>query len=201
VCWGFLTATSACTSSDLVTRQTGRYGRSSDRTVVPSRRLLEPLVRTPGTAACSTPSHLLPNRHNGWALRYSRYLYLLRVSTRRTEKLAEQLGINRLSKSQVSVMAKDLNAQVKAFRTRPLDAGPYTFLAADTLTMKVRRGRSGGQRRLPGRERGQRHGHREILGVEVCSAESEAGWLQFFRGLSAPGLSGCLWSAPTPRPV
>ena len=95
-------------------------------------------MRTPGTAACPTPSHLLPNRHNGWALRYSRYLYLLRVSTRRTEKLVEQLGINRLSKSQVSVMAKDLNAQVKAFRTRPLDAGPYTFLAADTLTMKVR---------------------------------------------------------------
>jgi transposase-like protein len=33
-------------------------------------------------------------------------------------------------------------------------------------------------------------GHREILGVEVCSAESEAGWLQFFRGLTARGLSG-----------
>jgi transposase-like protein len=40
------------------------------------------------------------------------------------EKLVEQLGITRLSKSQVSVMAKDLDAQVEAFRTRPLDAGP-----------------------------------------------------------------------------
>jgi putative transposase len=48
--------------------------------------------------------------------------YLLGVSTRRMEKLVDQLGITRLSKSQVSVMAKDLDAQVEAFRTRPLDA-------------------------------------------------------------------------------
>jgi hypothetical protein len=53
-------------------------------------------------------------------------------------KLVERLGITRLSKSQVSVMAKDLDAQVEAFRTRPLDAGPYTFVAADALTMNVR---------------------------------------------------------------
>ena len=33
-------------------------------------------------------------------------------------------------------------------------------------------------------------GHREILGLDVCSAESEAGWLTLFRGLNARGLSG-----------
>ena len=43
-------------------------------------------------------------------------------------------------KSQVREMAKDLDAQVEAFRTRPLDAGPYTFVAADALMMKVREG-------------------------------------------------------------
>ena len=37
-------------------------------------------------------------------------------------------------------MAKDLDEQVEAFRTRPLDDGPYTFVAADALTMKVREG-------------------------------------------------------------
>jgi putative transposase len=41
-------------------------------------------------------------------------------------------------KSQVSVMAKELDAAVDAFRTRPLDAGPYTFMAADALVLKVR---------------------------------------------------------------
>ena len=66
--------------------------------------------------------------------------YLLGVSTRRMEKLVETLGITRLSKSQVSVMAKELDEQVESFRTRPLDAGPYVFVAADALTMKVREG-------------------------------------------------------------
>jgi putative transposase len=56
------------------------------------------------------------------------------------EKLVGTLGIDRLSKSQVSEMAKDLDSQVAAFRTRPLDAGPYTVLAADALVLKVREG-------------------------------------------------------------
>jgi putative transposase len=116
--------------------------------------------------------------------------YLLGVSTRRMEKLVEQLGINRLSKSQVSVMAKDLDAQVEAFRNRPLDAGPYTFVAADALTMKVREaGRVVNVACLVATGVNA-DGHREILGLEVGSAESEAGWLQFFRGLVARGLSG-----------
>jgi transposase-like protein len=66
--------------------------------------------------------------------------YLLGVSTRRMDKLVQSLGITGLSKSQVSVMAKDLDEHVADFRTRPLDAGPYTFVAADALTMKVREG-------------------------------------------------------------
>jgi putative transposase len=56
------------------------------------------------------------------------------------EKLVESLGITRLSKSQVSTMAAELDDQVADFRTRPLDAGPYTFLAADALVLKVREG-------------------------------------------------------------
>jgi putative transposase len=66
--------------------------------------------------------------------------YLLGVSTRRMDKLVETLGITGLSKSQVSVMAKELDTAVEAFRTRPLDAGPYTFMAADALVLKVREG-------------------------------------------------------------
>ena len=50
--------------------------------------------------------------------------YLLGVSTRRMDKLVETLGITGLSKSQVSVMAKELDTAVEAFRTRPLDARP-----------------------------------------------------------------------------
>ena len=64
--------------------------------------------------------------------------YLLGVSTRRMDRLVETLGITGLSKSQVSVMAKELDTAVEAFRSRPLDAGPYTFVAADALVLKVR---------------------------------------------------------------
>ena len=66
--------------------------------------------------------------------------YLLGVSTRRMERLVESLGITRLSKSQVSEMARDLDAQVADFRHRPLDAGPYAFVAADALVLKVGEG-------------------------------------------------------------
>jgi transposase-like protein len=62
--------------------------------------------------------------------------YLLGVSTRRMERLVQSLGITRLSKSQVSTMAAELDTQVEQFRHRPLDQGPYTFVAADALVLK-----------------------------------------------------------------
>jgi len=106
------------------------------------------------------------------------------------EKLVEQLGITRLSKSQVSVMAKDLDEQVEAFRSRPLDQGPYTFVAADALTMKVRESGRVVQVACLVATGVNADGHREILGLDVCSAESAAGWLTFFRDLVARGLNG-----------
>ncbi len=54
--------------------------------------------------------------------------------------LVASLGINNLSKSQVSDMAKDLDVMVENFRTRPLDTGPYLYVSCDALTMKVREG-------------------------------------------------------------
>jgi transposase-like protein len=116
--------------------------------------------------------------------------YLLGVSTRRMEKLVESLGITRLSKSQVSAMAADLDAQVEAFRSRPLDAGPYTFVAADALVLKVREaGRVVNVHALIATGVNG-DGHREILGLHVTSAEDGAGWLGFFRDLIARGLTG-----------
>jgi putative transposase len=116
--------------------------------------------------------------------------YLLGVSTRRMEKLVETLGITRLSKSQVSAMATDLDAQVEAFRTRPLDAGPYTFLAADALVLKVREGGRTVNVHALIATAVNAEGYREILGLHVTSAEDRAGWLAFFRDLVARGLTG-----------
>jgi len=101
--------------------------------------------------------------------------YLLGVSTRRMEDLVKTLGITGLSKSQVSEMAKDLDEQVEQFRTRPLDAGPYTFVAADALTMRVREG-----------------GRVVKVACLVATGANEDGarWLTFFRDLVARGLTG-----------
>jgi putative transposase len=116
--------------------------------------------------------------------------YLLGVSTRRVEKLAESLGVTKLSKSQVSVMARELDELVADFRNRPLDGGPYTFVWIDALTQKVR---EGGRTIIvhclvaTGVNAG---GQREILGLDVVTAEDGAGWLAFLRGLVARGLSG-----------
>src|SRR5215207_6649187 len=116
--------------------------------------------------------------------------YLLGVSTRRMEKLVESLGITRLSKSQVSVMAAELDEQVNQFRTRPLDAGPYTFVAADALVLKVREGGRVVNVHALVATGVNADGHREILGLQVTSAEDGAGWLGFFRDLTARGLTG-----------
>src|ERR1700755_3305284 len=116
--------------------------------------------------------------------------YLLGVSTRRVERLAEQLGIKSLSRSPVSEMATHFDAQVTAFRERPLDAGPYTFCWVDALTVKVREdGRVVNVHALIATGVNA-DGHREILGLDVTSGEDGAGWLAFLRGLVARGLSG-----------
>jgi transposase-like protein len=116
--------------------------------------------------------------------------YLLGVSTRRMEKLVETLGITRLSRSQVSRMAADLDAAVEAFRTRPLDAGPYTFVAADALVLEVREGGRVVAVHALVATGVNADGHREVLGLQVTSSEDGAGWLGFFRDLTARGLTG-----------
>lgn len=116
--------------------------------------------------------------------------YLLGVSTRRMDKLVQSLGITGLSRSQVSTMATDLDEHVESFRTRPLDASPYTFVAADALTMKVREGGRVVKVAVMVATGVNADGHREILGVQAATAESGAGWLTFFRDLVARGLAG-----------
>ena len=116
--------------------------------------------------------------------------YLLGVSTRRVDKLVEQLGIGGISKSQVSAMAKVLDEQVEAFRTRALDGGPYTFVWLDALTQKVREGGRTVNVHALVATAVNANGQREILGLEVTSREDGAGWLAFLRGLVARGLSG-----------
>ncbi len=117
--------------------------------------------------------------------------YLAGVSTRRMDKLVKTLGIDSLSKSQVSRMATELDSIVDDFRHRPLgDAGPFTFVAADALTMKVREGGRVINAVVLLATGVNSDGHREVLGMRVATAETGAAWNEFFADLVARGLSG-----------
>ena len=116
--------------------------------------------------------------------------YLEGVSTRRVEDVARALGIERLSKSQVSEMARSLDAMVAAFRSRPLDAGPYTYVWVDALVQRVREDGRVQNVAVVLATGVNATGHREVLGLDVITAEDGAGWTAFLRGLVARGLSG-----------
>ncbi len=117
--------------------------------------------------------------------------YLAGVSTRRMDKLIKTLGIDSLSKSQVSRMAAELDEHVEQFRHRPLDeAGPFTFVTADALTMKVREGGRVINAVVLLATAVNNDGHREVLGMRVATAETGAAWNEFFADLVARGLSG-----------
>ena len=100
------------------------------------------------------------------------------------DKLVESLGITSLSKSQVSRMAGDLDEQVAAFRTRSLvESGPFTFVAADALTMKVREAGRVINAVVLVATGVNGDGHREVLGCTVTTAETKEAWNVFLADL------------------
>jgi len=115
--------------------------------------------------------------------------YLAGVSTRRVDKLVRTLGIEGISKSQVSRLAASLDEIVEAFRSRPLE-GPYPFLMLDALVVKVREAGRICNVAAVHAVGVSADGRRESLGLELITSEDGAGWSAFLRGLLACGLSG-----------
>ena len=116
--------------------------------------------------------------------------YVRGVSTRRVEGLVRTLGIERISKSRVSQMAKELDHQVEAFRSRPLDGSPYTYVWLDALSQKVREDGRIANVSCVIATGVNAAGAREILGLDLHTSEDGAGWTAFLRGLVARGLAG-----------
>ena len=116
--------------------------------------------------------------------------YVEGVSTRRVDDVVKAMGIEGISKSQVSAMAKELDALVEAFRSRPLEAGPYTYVWLDALSQKVREGGRVVNVAVVIATGVNNEGRRESLGFEVITTEDGAGWTAFLRSLVARGLSG-----------
>lgn len=116
--------------------------------------------------------------------------YVEGVSTRRVDDIVKTLGIEGISKSQVSLLAKELDEIVNAFRSRALHDGPYAYLWIDALYHKVREGGRVVSVATLIATAVNADGRREIVGMDVMTTEDGAGWTAFLRGLVARGLSG-----------
>lgn len=115
--------------------------------------------------------------------------YVNGVSTRKVDRLVEQLGIGAMSKDRVSRLCRDLDELVGEFRERELtDAYPYLWL--DAKHVKVReRGRVVSKALVVAYAVNQ-DGVREVIGLDIGQVESGPFWLEFLRGLRARGLHG-----------
>ena len=117
-------------------------------------------------------------------------MYVEGVSTRKVKDITEELCGTSFSKSVVSSLAGSLDAELRAWRSRPLEAAAYPYVFVDARYEKARvDGRVASQGVLV--VSGVRDdGFREILGVEVSDTESEATYQELFRSLKRRGLSG-----------
>ncbi|MDP8907944.1 MAG: IS256 family transposase [Chloroflexota bacterium] len=135
------------------------------------------------------PSFLQPRKRSEQALvSVVQQAYVCGVSTRRVDQLVESLGL-RISKSEVSRIAGLLDEQVQAFRQRPLE-GRYPYVFVDAKIEKVRDGGRVARKCVVIAHAVHETGRREIIGLDVGEAETEAFWTEFLRSLVARGLVG-----------
>lgn len=113
--------------------------------------------------------------------------YVNGVSTRKIEKLTKSLGIESMSRSQVSSIAKELNEQVEVFRTRRLNK-IYPVLWVDALYEKIRDDRSVKNMAVLIVTGIDLEGKRDILAVEPMQEESAATYTNLFDNLKSRGL-------------
>nr|WP_259311646.1 IS256 family transposase [Capillimicrobium parvum] len=136
------------------------------------------------------PSFLEPRRRAEQALvAVVQEAYVNGVSTRKVDRLVEQMGLRGLSKDQVSRMCRGLDEQVTAFRERPLE-GAYPYLWLDAKIERVRERGGVRQKALVIAYAVHDSGRREVIGLDVGEAETEAFWTEFLHSLRARGLQG-----------
>ena len=138
------------------------------------------------------PSLLEPRRRAERALlAVVQEAYVSGVSTRRVDDLVRALGIEGISKSEVSRICAALDSEVEAFRTRPLADTAYPYLWLDATYLKVReQGRVVSMAALVAVGVAL-SGERRVLGLELSPGHDEgSAWPAFIRGLAERGLHG-----------
>jgi putative transposase len=151
---------------------------------------LELLVPKKRSGAAYFPSFLEPRRRAEQAIvAVVLEAYVNGVSTRKVDRLVEQLGIQGMSKDRVSALCGALDEQVEAFRSRPLE-GDYPYLWVDAKQLKVRDRGHVRSKALVIAYAVHESGAREVLGLDLGEVESGAFWVEFLRSLRARGLGG-----------
>jgi len=116
--------------------------------------------------------------------------YVEGISTRRVDDLVKAMGIEGISKSEVSRLAAELDERVAEFRNRPLETGPYRYLWIDALTQRVREGGRVVNVSAVIATAVNAEGKREIVGFDVVTTEDTDAWTAFLRSIVKRGLSG-----------
>jgi putative transposase len=136
------------------------------------------------------PSFLEPRRSVEQALvSVIQEAYLKGVSTRKVDDLVKALGMTGISKSQVSRLCEDLDAQVDGFLQRPL-AGSWPYLWLDATYLKSRDNGRVVSKAVVVAVGVNLEGRREVLGIACGPSETEAFWMSFMRSLVQRGLAG-----------
>ena len=115
--------------------------------------------------------------------------YVNGVSTRKVDRLVEQLGIHGMTKDRVSELCRALDGQVRAFRERPLE-GAHPYLWLDAKVVKVRDRGHVYPKALVIAYSVHESGRREVIGLDIGEIETEAFWVAFLRSLRERGLTG-----------
>ncbi len=117
-------------------------------------------------------------------------MYATGTSTRKVQRVAEKMGVGRLSKDQVSAIARDLDADVSELLSRDLSGCRTPYLWLDATYVKCRRDGRVASTAVVTAIGCDEHGWRRVLGLSVVNTESYDSWLAFLRGVRARGVDG-----------
>ncbi len=117
--------------------------------------------------------------------------YITGTSTRKVDDLVKALGCESgISKSTVSRICTQIDADVHVLRTRRLDHQPFVYVWLDATYVHVREHRQVVSKAIVIATGLRADGHREVLGLDVGDSENETFWREFLTSLTDRGLAG-----------
>jgi transposase-like protein len=115
--------------------------------------------------------------------------YIQGISTRSVDDLVKAMGMDGISKSQVSRLCEDIDTRVNTFLNRPLE-GDWPYIWIDATYVKTRQSGTIVSVAVIIAVGVNTDGRREVLGMQIGASEAEPFWTEFLRSLTRRGLRG-----------